>query len=94
MGPNGQVEHGWSAVLKAWQSQAAMKLGGKVEPTDMQAIAGSDVAVVTEYEVGENTNANGKVEHVKLRATNSFRKEGGAWKMVGHHTDTLPYLAK
>ena len=71
-----------------------MKLGGKVEPAEMQAIVGSDVAVVTLYEEGENTNAKGKVERLKLRATNSFRKEGGLWKMVGHHTDTLPYLAK
>jgi ketosteroid isomerase-like protein len=60
----------------------------------MQAIVGSDVAGVTLYEEGENTNAKGKIEHLKLRATNSFRKEGGQWKMVGHHTDTLPYLAK
>ena len=94
MGPNGLFDRGWSAVLKTWQDQAAMKLGGKVEPAEMQAIVGSDVAVVTLYEEGENTNAKGKVERVKLRATNSFRKEGGQWKMVGHHTDTLPYLAK
>ena len=94
MGPNGHVEHGWSAVLKAWQGQAAVKLGGKVEPTDVQAIVGIDVAVVTDYEEGENTNANGKVAKLKLRGTNVFRKEEGAWKMVGHHTDTLPYLAK
>jgi ketosteroid isomerase-like protein len=94
MGPNGQFERGWSAVLKTWQDQAALKLGGKVDPADMQAIVGNDVAVVTLYEVGENTNANGKVVRLKLRATNSFRKESGTWKMVGHHTDTLPYLAK
>ena len=94
MGPDGQVQHGWPAVLKNWQGQAAMKLGGKVEPTDVQAIVGIDVAVVTDYEEGENTNANGKVAKLKLRGTNIFRKEGGAWKMVGHHTDTLPYLAK
>ena len=94
MGPNGLFDHGWSAVIKTWQDQAAMKLGGKVDPADMQAIVGSDVAVVTLYEEGENTNAKGKIEHLKLRATNSFRKEGGQWKMVGHHTDTLPYLAK
>jgi ketosteroid isomerase-like protein len=94
MGPNGLFDHGWSAVLKTWQGQAAMKLGGKVEPAEMQAIVGVDVAVVTDFEEGENTNVKGKVERVKLRATNSFRKEGGQWKMVGHHTDTLPYLAK
>jgi ketosteroid isomerase-like protein len=94
MGPTGQFEHGWSTVLKDWEGQAAMKLGGRVEPTEMQVIVGQDLAVVSDYEQGENTNANGKVEQLRLRATNIFRKEGGQWKMVGHHTDPLPYLAK
>lgn len=94
MGPTGGFERGWSAVLKDWEGQAALKLGGRVEPAQVQAIVGQDVAVVSDYEQGENTNANGKVERLRLRATNIFRKEGGAWKMVGHHTDKLPYLAK
>jgi ketosteroid isomerase-like protein len=94
MGPTGQYDRGWDAVLKNWEGQAAMKLGGKVEPANMQIVAGRDLAVVSLYEMGENTNAQGKVERLKLRATNIFRKEGGKWKMVGHHTDTLPSLAK
>jgi ketosteroid isomerase-like protein len=94
MGPTGQFERGWAAVLKDWEGQAAMKLGGKVEPSEMQVIAGRDLAVISCYEVGENTNAAGKIEKVKLRATSIFRKEDGLWKMVGHQTDKLPYLAK
>ena len=94
MGPTGQFDAGWAAVLKNWEGQAAMKLGGKVEPAEMRVIVGSDLAVVSCYEVGENTNAAGKVEKVKLRATSIFRKEAGLWKMVGHQTDKLPYLAK
>lgn len=94
MGPTGGYDRGWSAILKNWREQAAMHLGGKVEPTDIQFIAGHDLAVVSEYEVGENTNAKGVVAKLKLRATNIFRKENGQWKMIGHHTDTLPYLAK
>jgi ketosteroid isomerase-like protein len=94
MGPTGEYEIGWSAVLKDWEGQAAAKLGGRVEPGEVHVLAGRDVAVVTDYEQGENTNADGKVERLKLRATNIYRREGGQWKMVGHHTDTLPYLAK
>src|SRR5579872_7437172 len=93
MGPTGNYDKGWAAVLKDWEGQAAMKLGGRVEPSDMQVVASPALAVVTNYELGENTNAQGKVEQVKLRATNTFRKEGGAWKMVGHQTDKLPYLS-
>jgi len=94
LGPTGNYEHGWDAVLKDWQGQAALKLGGKVEPAETQAVIEPTLAVLTGYEVGENTNAQGKVERVKLRATNTFRKENGQWKMVSHQTDKLPYLAK
>jgi ketosteroid isomerase-like protein len=94
MGPTGKFEHGWSSVLKDWEGQAAMKLGGRVKPADIHAIVGRDVAVVSDYEEGENTNAAGKVARLRLRATNIFRKEHGNWKMVGHHTDLLPYLKK
>jgi len=94
MGPTGQFEHGWSTVLKDWEGQAAMKLGGHVMPVEIRVVVGQDLAVVSDYELGENTNANGKVEHLKLRATNIFRNEGGQWKMIGHHTDPLPYLNK
>lgn len=93
MGPTGQFEVGWPAVLKDWQGQAAMKLGGRVDPTEVQLFVGSDLAVAVGYEVGENTNAAGQVQRLKLRATSTFRKETGGWKMIGHHTDTLPYLA-
>lgn len=94
MGPTGQLERGWAAILKDWEGQAAMKLGGKVEPAEVKVVLGSDIAVVTGYEVGENTNAKGKVEKLKLRASSVNRMEDGQWKMIGHQTDPLPYLAK
>ncbi len=94
MGPGGGFERGWSAAFEVWKSQAALKLGGRVEPVDVHMAIGPEIAVVTNYEEGENTNANGKAERVKLRATNTYRKEGGEWKMIGHHTDPLPFLAK
>lgn len=94
MGPTGNFDRGWRSVLKNWEGQAALKLGGRVEPVEVHLIVGQDLAVLNAYEQGENTNAKGKVERVRLRATNIFRKEGGQWKMVGHQTDPLPYLTK
>ena len=93
MGPVGGFKVGWSEVLKDWETQAAMKLGGKVEASDVRIVVGKDIAVVCNYEKGEN-NVEGKVQKVSIRATNTYRKEGGKWKMIGHHTDLLPYLAK
>ena len=94
MGPGGGFEVGWDQVLATWETQAAKKLGGKVEPADIRITVGQDLAIVSDIEKGENTNADGKVEKVSIRATNLFRKEGGKLKMIGHHTDLLPYLAK
>jgi len=31
---------------------------------------------------------------VNIRTTTTFRKEGGQWKVIGHHTDMLEYLQK
>ena len=94
MGPGGGFKVGWGEVLKDWEAQAALKLGGKVEAADVRVTVGRDIAVVSNYENGENTNAKGETQRLSIRATNIFRKEGGKWKMIGHHTDLLPYLAK
>jgi ketosteroid isomerase-like protein len=92
MGPGGGYQVGWKQVLAVWEQQAALKLGGKIEPADMRINAGSDIAVVHNFERGENTNARGETRKVSIRATSVFRKEGGTWKMIGHHADPLPYL--
>jgi ketosteroid isomerase-like protein len=94
MGPGGGFRVGWKQVLKDWEAQADMKLGGRVEPVDMQVIVGNDLAIVQNYEKGENKAQDGKAVTVSIRATNIFRKEKGEWKMISHHTDLLPHLNK
>jgi ketosteroid isomerase-like protein len=89
MGPGGSVKVGWQAVWKDWESQGARKLGGKVEPKNVHFSLGEDLAVMHAVETGENTNIDGKSEKVAIRVTNTFRKEGDTWKMIGHHTDLL-----
>ena len=94
MGPGGGFLVGWNQVVATWEEQAARKLGGAVKAEGMRITAGRDLAIASNYEEGENTNAGGKPEKVSIRATNVFRKEGGKWKMIGHHTDLLPFLEK
>jgi len=94
MGPIGGFQVGWDQVLANWREQAALKLGGKVKPRDIRITLGRDLAVVHNYEIGENIAAKGKPEKVSIRATSVFRKESGTWKMIGHHTDLLPFLEK
>ena len=93
MGPDGSVNVGWNEVLANWEVQAKMKLGGEIRCELIMATVGEDLAVVQCREVGENV-IDGKPIAVSLRATNVFRKENGAWKMIGHQTDKLPFLQK
>jgi ketosteroid isomerase-like protein len=94
MGPGGGFQVGWSQVFANWEAQAALKLGGKVEAVDMRITVGQDLAITHNYEKGENKSQDGKALPVLIRATNVFRKERGEWKMIGHHTDLLPFLNK
>ena len=94
MGPAGGFQKGWPEVLNVWETHAAMKLGGKVTPDRMEMTIGQDIAFTHNYEIGENFDENGVRQEVSIRATNVFRKENGQWKMIGHHTDLLPYLEK
>jgi ketosteroid isomerase-like protein len=94
MGPDGAYDIGWEATRANFQVQANKKLGGKVMPKDIHTIIGNDLAIISNYEVGENVNTQGKTEKVQIRVTSTFRKEKAGWKMIGHHTDTLSYLKK
>ncbi len=92
MGPGGEYLVGWAPVRDVWRQVAALKLGGKVEPSGLQITLGQDIAIVSLTEMGENTNTKMETQHVSIRASNIFRKEDGEWKMIAHHTDLLPFL--
>ena len=92
MGPGGGIISGWNDVNRAWESQAALKLGGTVKPFDLRVTVGNDLAFTQCVEKGSNQDAEGRTVQVSIRATNIFRKENGQWKMIGHHTDLLPFL--
>ena len=94
MGPRGSIKVGWDQVLVDWEARAAMNHGGTVLPGNMIITVGKDIAVATNYEKGSNVDSEGKPIEVSIRATNTFRKEDGKWKMIGHHTDLLPFLQK
>jgi ketosteroid isomerase-like protein len=95
MGPDGGFQVGWTAVFKEWKEQAAMKLGGKVEPENVTVTIGDKLAVAYDLEKGENKDAKGNAAPVSIRATNVFRRgDDGAWKMISHHTDLIPGITK
>lgn len=91
MGPNGLYLVGWEKIEQEWNSQAASKLGGHVTPQKIHFVVGTDIAVYTCIESGENI-VNGEKEIVQIRASTVFRKENGTWKIIGHQTDPLGYM--
>ena len=93
-GPTGCIKQGWNAVRRDWVKQANLKLGGKVKPEKLTFIIGRDLAIVSNYEIGKNIGPDRKPIRVAIRATSTFRKEQGKWKMIGHHADPLPYLSE
>ncbi len=94
MGPDGSYLRGWKLIAAEWDKTASMKLGGQIEAAEMHITVGQDIAIVSNYEMGHNIGPDGKKVKVKIRATSLFRKEKDAWKMIGHHTDLLPFLVK
>ncbi len=93
MGPQGGIATGWPEVQALFAEAAQLKVGGKFEPDDLHTTVGAELALVECYEVGRYVSPNGGALPVRIRATNSFRKENGQWKMIGHHTDLVPTLA-
>ena len=94
MGPMGGFQKGWKEISGLWDEQARLKLGGKVTPKHLKMTVDRDIAIAQNYEIGKNIGKNGRPLKVSIRSTNTYRKESGQWKMIGHHTDLLPHLYK
>jgi len=92
MGPAGGFQVGWERVRAQWEEQAALKLGGKIEPDNTRITVGDDIAFVQAYEQGDNVDPQGKLVQVSIRATTIFRKEAGQWRVIAHQTDLIPQL--
>ena len=51
----GGIKQGWNTVRKDWVKQAKLKLGGKVKRERLTCIIGRDIAVVSNYEIGDTS---------------------------------------
>ena len=93
LGPEAGVFHiGWTAIWNDWQRQAALKLGGDITVVTRHVFAGQDQAAIVHVAEAENDFGAGKLEKVRMRGTNVYRLEDGAWKLMSHHSDPLPHL--
>ena len=93
MGPvPGLFHKGWKAIDKDWLQQGKMKLGGSIEVLERRITVGGDLAVVHMVAKTKSQDPDDAAGQFTLRGTNVFRKEGGTWKLIAHHSDPLPYV--
>jgi ketosteroid isomerase-like protein len=92
MHPLGGINLGWEEVRAGWEQAAQAMSEGQVslDNSVVVPIAG-DVAYTLGTEQGQ-VNVGGEPVRVGWRVTNIFRREGGEWKMVHHHTDVSPAM--
>jgi ketosteroid isomerase-like protein len=90
-GPGGGAVHGAEAVETRYRSDAPMfERGGTTRLEILQATADGDVGYWVGYQHAM-ARLRGRPDPVpmKLRVTEVFRREDGAWKLVHRHADML-----
>ena len=89
MHPIGHREVGWEQVRPTWEQVASIAGGGQIRLRDQLIRVGADLAYEVAVEEGEITMA-GEPVAFNERVTNIYRREGGEWKIVHHHSDPSP----
>lgn len=93
MHPMGGEQVGWPEVRKSFEEAAQGMTDVHVELADQRIQTGEDLAYETGIERGRGTVAGEQIE-IEHRVTNVYRREGGQWKMVHHHTDVSPAMVE
>ena len=88
----GLFHKGWKAIDEDWVQQTKMKLGGSIEVLERRITVGGELAVVHTLVKTKGQDPDDTAGQFTIRGTNVFRKEAGAWKMIAHHSDPLPYV--
>jgi ketosteroid isomerase-like protein len=93
MHPIGGREIGWEKVADSFKKVAGIASGGEVALIDQRVEVDGTMAYEVGIEKGQGT-LDGKKVAIEHRVTNVYRKEGGTWKMVHHHTDVSPAMVE
>lgn len=91
MHPIGGRHVGWDAVRTSFEKVSELASDGKVELRDQLVHIIGDVGYEAGVERGRVTLAAEPVT-IEHRVTNIYRREGGIWKIIHHHTDTSPAM--
>ena len=87
MHPLGGINVGWEEVRTGWEQAAQAISDGQVSLDDLVVLPiAEDVAYTVGTEHGHAKFGGDSID-VEWRVTNIYRREGGEWKVVHHHTD-------
>ncbi len=89
MHPIGGLTAGWDAVSDSFDQVAGMAADARISLRDQVLQVHGDIAYEVGVEQGE-FKMGGIPIRLEHRVTNIYRREGGEWKVVHHHTDTSP----
>jgi len=91
MHPIGGRQVGWDAVRTSFEQVAEVASDGKIELKEQLLHVLGDVAYEVGVEQGQ-LKISGRPVSVEHRVTSIYQQEGGAWKMIHHHTDASPAM--
>ena len=84
-------EIGWEAVKPSFEQFAQIATDGNIDLKEQLIHVDGDVAYELGVEQGE-CKLGGHPVAIKHRVTNIYRREGGGWRMIHHHSDTSPAM--
>jgi ketosteroid isomerase-like protein len=95
MHPIGGREVGWDEVRGPWAQVAELASGGhgQVKLIDQLIQVSGDMAYEVGTEQGQFKLAGEQIS-IDQRVTNIYRREGGKWKIVHHHSDLSPAMVQ
>ncbi len=89
--PMGDWTVGWDLLAVTWEEFARFFVRGTVEVENVTLHVVGDFAYAFNVEVVFLETPTGLIRF-RSNATNVFRREAGAWRLVHHHADKAPVL--
>jgi ketosteroid isomerase-like protein len=84
---DGGEEFGWNAIHDHIRNVARLYPSGNIHGENVRVVGDGNIAYSVVTETGQMRSPDGAMVKFSQRATNIFRREGGAWKLVHHHAD-------
>jgi len=87
LGPTGVLCVGRQAVMEEFAKESAMGFKGSLVADERRLVETAEMGYLVCVERTSGMTQAGEAIRSDIRSTTVFRKEGGHWRAVHHHTD-------